>query len=99
MSGHTPGPWRRGNACNSIVADEPTGEIGGSDVVEYYGGHLVAESVADRNIPIIVAAPLMRDAIDDISSVMERHARGEVNADFVVGWVRGVLKRLEEQRS
>lgn len=99
MSAHTPGPWRRGNACNSIVADEPTGEIGGSDVVEYYGGHLVAESVADRNIPIIVAAPLMRDAIDDIRSVMERHERGEINADFVVGWVRGVLKRLGEQRS
>lgn len=41
----------------------------------------------------------LHEAIDDIRRVMERHERGEANANFVVGWVRGVLKRIEEQRS
>ena len=56
MSAHTPGPWRVG-ACGSVVADHPIPELSGSDEVEYYGGHLVAESIAPQNMALIAAAP------------------------------------------
>jgi len=55
---HTKTPWRVGSPyrMGSVVADEPVPEIGGSDAVDYYGGHLVAESIAPRNAEFIVRA-------------------------------------------
>ena len=55
---HTKTPWRVGspNRMVSVVADEPVPEIGGSDAVDYYGGHLIAESIAPRNAEFIVRA-------------------------------------------
>lgn len=55
---HTKTPWRVGkpNRMGSVVADEPVPEIGGSDAVDYYGGHLIAESIAPRNAQFIVRA-------------------------------------------
>jgi hypothetical protein len=56
MTEHTPGPWRIGRGT-SIVADAPAPGIGGSDEVEYYGGHLICESVNEPNARLIAAAP------------------------------------------
>lgn len=42
---------------DAVVADEPVPGIMGSDHIEYYGGHCIAESVAPQNCPLIVAAP------------------------------------------
>ncbi|WP_288379803.1 hypothetical protein [uncultured Massilia sp.] len=55
---HTKTPWRIGkpSQMGSVVADEPVPEIKGSDAVEYYGGHLIAESIAPRNAEFIVRA-------------------------------------------
>lgn len=55
---HTKTPWRigAGTSKGAVVADEPVPEIGGSDAVTYYGGHLVAESIAPRNAEFIVRA-------------------------------------------
>lgn len=55
---HTKTPWRVGkpSQMGSVVADEPVPEIKGSDAVEHYGGHLVAESIAPRNAAFIVRA-------------------------------------------
>ena len=65
---HTPGPWRPGKNSDSVVADVPVEHgPGGSDAIEYYGGHLVAESVAPCNRPIIAAAPSMYDALHQIA--------------------------------
>ena len=76
---HTPGPWRAGSGTGgkgSVVSDQlAVGALNGSDAVEYYGGNLIAESVAQENIPLIAAAPellevviMMRDADDDCAS-------------------------------
>lgn len=54
---HTPGPWRLGKSGGSVVADAPVPEISGSEAVEHYGGHLIAESIAPQNQPLIAAAP------------------------------------------
>ncbi len=55
---HTKTPWRIGKQAGmgSVVADEPVPEINGSDSVDYYGGHLIAESIAPRNAEFIVRA-------------------------------------------
>jgi hypothetical protein len=53
---HTKTPWRVGRKGGAVVADEPVPEMGGSDDVEYYGGHMVAESLVPRNTAFIVRA-------------------------------------------
>lgn len=66
MSNHTPGPWRSGKWGASIVCDTPIqGGINGSDAVESYGGHLIAESISACNQPLIIAAP-------DLLSIAQR---------------------------
>lgn len=57
------GPWRPGRLKGTVVSDTPTGEISGSDDVDYYGGFLVAESVSARNVSFIAAAPTMLKAL------------------------------------
>ena len=44
----TDGPWHAGKG-NWIFADYPVPEINGSDAVDYFGGHLIAESVSPAN--------------------------------------------------
>jgi hypothetical protein len=68
MITHTEGPWRAGRGC--VVADQPVPEMGGSDAVEYYGGHLVAESIAPQNIPLIAAAPELLVSASDFLEVL-----------------------------
>ena len=48
MNEHTKGLLRVGHS-GAVVADHPVPEMSGSDAVEYYGGHLVAESVTASN--------------------------------------------------
>lgn len=54
---YTSGPYRQGNGY-SIVSDHPVdGCPGGGDDIDYYGGHLIAESVSPCNSPLLIAAP------------------------------------------
>lgn len=53
---HTATPWRIGKSCGSVVADEPVPEVSGAEDVAYYGGYLIAESIAPRNAEFIVRA-------------------------------------------
>lgn len=58
MNKHTPGPWRSGKWGASIISSTPVqGGINGSDAVESYGGHLIAESISECNMALIIAAP------------------------------------------
>lgn len=54
MSKHTPEPWRVGRPY-TVVSDTPVPGMGGSDAVEYYGGHLIGESLIEANARRIVA--------------------------------------------
>lgn len=60
---HTRGPWRVGRGGGCVVSDAPV-ENGprGCAEVEYYGGHLIAESIAKCNAPAIAATPELLDA-------------------------------------
>lgn len=52
---HTPLPWRVGKT-GSVVADAPVPGLRGSDDTDYYGGHLICESVTPSNAEFIVRA-------------------------------------------
>ena len=54
MSKHTPEPWRVGRP-GTVVSDTPVPGMGGSDAVEYYGGHLIGKSITEANARRIVA--------------------------------------------
>lgn len=61
---HTPGPWRIGKSYGAVVADVPVNNGDDNDHVEAYGGHLIAESIAVCNRPLIAAAPELLEALE-----------------------------------
>jgi hypothetical protein len=68
MIPHTPGPWHIGKSAGAVVADVPVEDgVTGTGDVEYYGGHLVAETVAPCNRPLIAAAPKLLSALRELN--------------------------------
>ncbi|BBS17715.1 MULTISPECIES: hypothetical protein [Aeromonas] len=63
MNEHTKGLLRVGHS-GAVVADHPVPEMSGSDAVEYYGGHLVAESVTAANARRLAACWNLLDGYD-----------------------------------
>jgi hypothetical protein len=65
---HIPGPWRKGNTCDSVISDTEISVKGllefREECLEYYGGYLVAESIAPENIDLISAAPELLEALE-----------------------------------
>lgn len=82
MSAHTQGPWRAGRGC--VVADHPVPEMGGSDAVDYYGGHLIAESIAPQNIPLISTAPEMLALLQELVDIEGAQPGNQVWAEKVL---------------
>ena len=72
MSAHTPGPWRISRNGGAVVADTPIPEMRGSDDTSYYGGHLICESVVDRNARLIASAPDLLSALEMTYLILER---------------------------
>jgi hypothetical protein len=67
--GVTKTPWRPGKIIGTVVADEPVRLKSGHDDIKYYGGHLIAESiakVADRD-RIVLAV----NAYDDLKKFLK----------------------------
>ncbi len=91
---HTPGPWRVGKSFGSVVSDAPVPGINGSDDVEYYGGHLVAESVAPNNARLIAESPRMLSVLQKLCAMQED---GDV-ASWVEEWdeARAVIAEVSK---
>jgi hypothetical protein len=53
---HTAREWKPGKTGGCVVSDARVSDLSESEK-SHYGGHLIAESIAAHNIPIIVAAP------------------------------------------
>ena len=85
-SKHTPGPWRVGKAAGGILADVPIegGPLGCEDIA-FYGGYLIAESVAPVNRPLLAAAP-------EMYALLERLAT--LGSSVPVADVRDLLDRI-----
>jgi len=75
---HTPGPWKQGKSGGEIVSDSSQGiEYEGpwaEELLQDYGGYVVAETVALCNQAIIIAAP-------DLLAMLER-ALDALTEDF-----------------
>jgi hypothetical protein len=87
----TRGPFRVGRHAGCVVADHPVPNVGGSDDVEYYGGHMIAESIARQNAPMLAASwdlyealEMVRDADEDCKKdglpTIPREARAKIDA-------------------
>lgn len=68
---HTPGPWTDGKTSDAIISQSSDGlppyphglwQVHEMEILGYYGGHVIAESVAPCNKPLIKAAPDLLDA-------------------------------------
>jgi hypothetical protein len=66
----TPGPYRIGRHGSCIVTDHPVEGMNGSDAINYYGGHMVAESVARQNAPLLAAA---WDLLEACRAILDAH--------------------------
>lgn len=62
---HTPGPWRIGKS-GGVVSDAPIeGGVPGTADVDYYGGHLICETVTSANARLIAASPDLLQALEE----------------------------------
>jgi len=70
---YTKGAWKVGRGGYCVVSQEPVPEVNGSDAVEYYGGHLIGESMSEANAKRIVecvsACDGMEDPADEIAKL------------------------------
>lgn len=80
----------------SIVSDTPVPEISGSDDVNYYGGHLMAESVSPENARRLVACWNACDGLD--IDLLARFGLGTASGSeiFKLHEQRGKLLQLLE---
>lgn len=85
---HTKTPWRVGSPSQmgSVVADEPVPEINGSDAVQYYGGHLIAESIAPRNAAFIVRACNAHEQLVAALEKIVENAQGAIDGGDALAW-------------
>ncbi|SEJ99743.1 hypothetical protein [Achromobacter sp. NFACC18-2] len=67
---HTPGNWTAGKTGGTVVSDQPLPNYtlnGGHDHVDYYGGHLIAESIwRAEDARLIAAAPELLSALEQM---------------------------------
>ncbi len=97
MSKHTPGPWRAGTWGASVVSDQPIQDgINGSDDIQHYGGHLVAESIAACNMPLIIAAPELLESLTNLVGLaklaaarLDKYHAALAHAEAVIAKARG----------
>lgn len=66
MTTHTPGPWKIGN-YGSVVTNTPDRQVEivgphSEDTINWYGGHVICETVTNGNAALIAAAPDLLEA-------------------------------------
>lgn len=91
---HTPGRWSVGPKGGCVVTDEPLPQYsgrGGHDEVEYYGGHLIAESIwRPEDARLIAAAPELLEALQDLNREL---VLSDVDLDYIESHFRPWLTK------
>lgn len=82
---HTPGPWRQGtytlgaptimryNGAYIVSATHDTGHDDAPSIASY-GGHLICESVTERNMALLLHAPDMFEILYRVSCETEPYS-------------------------
>lgn len=94
----TPGPWMKGKPVDAIIAS-PEAEIKmigkpfpepEKEVREYYGGHVICESVNAYDRDLIIAAPEMHKTLSELIialKVLEKPNITEQEAEMLGTWI------------
>lgn len=91
----TPGPWHKGTNDDSVVSAGQSEEQRGSANFEYYGGHLIAESIEKHNIPLIAAAPDLLEALKNIHEWLGNLTDWEGAGDPDLDGIRAAIAKAE----
>ena len=96
---HNAGLLYEGKLFGTIINDNPVPEIYGSEETEYYGGHLIAESVSPANRRRIIACwnaceGISTEALEDEAPRKLREDRDQilVQRNELLELLQGVLK-------
>lgn len=82
---HTPGPWRIGTGDDVVTDHKVDGVHMSHEAFQAYGGHLVAESIAPQNRPLIAAAPDLLDALEKAQEIINE-IREDLHSRRVADW-------------
>lgn len=88
---HDAGPWIEAKTDDAIVAPNADRRAMSPSAFDYYGGFVIAESVAPWNRPIIKAAPEMLTALADLEA--------EISARFTSDYERAPEYMTEHLKS
>jgi len=75
-TGLTKGTWRIGKQAGTVVSDKKVITLSdtGHDDIDYYGGYLIAESIARKeDAKLIAAAPIMLETLQIINGDIDRY--------------------------
>jgi len=92
---HWSGPWIDSRRCDAIVVENPPDDHKpDADTLKYYGGEVVAESVAPENKPLIKAAP---ELLSVCKTVKERLIRDGVYLEegYLISLLKSVIAKAE----
>jgi hypothetical protein len=70
---HSSTPWKPAKCGGTIICDD--NELGPHDeeALDYYGGFVVAETVAEKNMPLIMAAPALYEKSKQVCNAIRTH--------------------------
>lgn len=90
--------WSKGKTGGCVVSDAPNRHTR-DDTVDYYGGHLVAESIPKQEyVSLIALAPDLYNKLEEIERVIAEwptlHPDGDYLHDWILNSTRGLLNQV-----
>lgn len=81
MADITKEKWSKGPLGGTVISDTPNRLGPDTDAIEYYGGHLVAESIPKQEyVNLIARAPSMLALLEKAYPIIEEEAERRDNA-------------------
>lgn len=89
--------WSVGKCGGSVVSNKP-GDFSTDDSVNYYGGHLVAESIPSQEyVSLITLAPDLYNKLEEIERVITEWPTLHPDGDYLHGWILNSTRELLNQ--
>jgi hypothetical protein len=93
------GKWKEGKHWGTVVTDDGEGfpRKVGHDETEYYGGYLIAESVAKKaDVKLISSAPDLLKVAQELLKIYEKYANDSPDEDQIADAARAIIKKATE---
>jgi len=90
--------WSKGKTGGCVISDAPNRHSVGDDHVDYYGGHLVAESIPKQEyVNLIALAPDLYNKLEEIERVIAEWPTLHADGDYLHGWILNSTRELLNQ--